>query len=270
MRILFWNLQKKDAPSELSAFCQAQEVDIIVIAEAGPYAGALGESLSAPGVGGYLRISPTTKRFEVFSRLRFSQVRAKHDSSRFSIWQIKPVLSDDVIFMAVHLPSKINAEDLDQHTNARLCVTELQHVERELGHRRSIVLGDFNMHPFDDGMVAADAFHAVMDRQIASKLYRTVNGQQYYYFYNPMWSRMGDQSKGPPGTHSYRESGVKAFFWHTFDQILLRPELLGRVPEKNIQVLTSFGELSLLNKKGKIFKPSDHLPILVELSSPLS
>jgi hypothetical protein len=31
-----------------------------------------------------------------------------------------------------------------------------------------VVIGDFNMNPFDRGMVNANGFHAVMSRQIAA------------------------------------------------------------------------------------------------------
>lgn len=267
MRILFWNTQKKNPPPELSTFCQANEVDIVIIAEPGPRARSLGELLSAPGIGGYIRINLVTKRFEVFSRLRLNQVRSKHDSARFSIWQVQPILGCDFIFAVVHLPSKMHADESDQHATARAVVNEIQRVESELGHQRSVVMGDFNMHPFDLGMVAADGFHGVMDRKTALEQSRMVQSQQYHFFYNPMWSRMGDASKGPPGTHSYRDSGIKAFFWHTFDQVLLRPALLERVPDQNIQVLSQLDTLSLLNKSGKLSAASDHLPILLELNN---
>ncbi len=266
MRLLFWNLNKNDAPPELSSFCQLHEVDIVLLAEPGPHAKALGESLSAPGVGGYLRLTPAPEWFEVFSRLSFDQMRLKENYERFCIWRIVQSSGADFLLTLVHLPSKKHAKYLDQHDAAQQVVAALKTVESQLGHQRSLVVGDFNMHPFDDGMVAANAFHGVMDRRTAIKQSRSVNGRKYDYFYNPMWSRMGDASNGPPGTLSYSDTGITAFFWQTFDQILLRPMLMAQVPDQNIQVLTSLGRLSLLNKHGKISGPSDHLPLLVEVS----
>ena len=72
--------------------------------------------------------------------------------------------------------------------------------------------------------------------------------------------------QGPRGTLYYRETGITAYFWHTFDQVLLRPALMDRVPDKNITVLDSFGTLLLVDKTGKMFRCSDHLPLLVELN----
>lgn len=266
MRLLFWNIQKKDAPPELSAFCQAKSVDIVLLAEPGRQAKHLGDTLTVSGTAEYVRQVQRTELFEVCSRHATHQMLSKHDSNRFSIWNIKPNVGADFILVVLHLQSKMHAKRSDQHASAQLVVTELQRVERELGHQRSLIIGDFNMHPFDEGMVAANAFHGVMDRQIAREKTRTVAGLAYDFLYNPMWSRLGDASNGPCGTHSYRESGITAYFWHTFDQVLLRPALMDRVPDQNIQVLDSLGTLSLLGKSGKISGCSDHLPLLVELN----
>jgi hypothetical protein len=40
-----------------------------------------------------------------------------------------------------------------------------------------------------------------MDRSIANNIARVVQKQRYEMFYNPMWSRLGDASEGPPGTY---------------------------------------------------------------------
>ena len=48
------------------------------------------------------------------------------------------------------------------------------------------------MNPFEGPMIGADMLHGIMDKSIAKAERRTVMGREYQYFYNPMWSRMGD------------------------------------------------------------------------------
>ena len=93
------------------------------------------------------------------------------------------------------------------------------------------------MNPFEDGMVSANGLHAVMSQGIAQRGSRTVQGKAYPFFYNPMWSYLGDASAGPPGTFYYENAQHKTFFWNMFDQILLRPDLLEFFAAENLQIV---------------------------------
>ena len=71
--------------------------------------------------------------------------------------------------------------------------------EEQVGHTRTVIVGDFNMNPFEPGMAGILGFQAVMDRRIAQRITRTVDRKEYSFFYNPMWSRLGDLSKDHQG-----------------------------------------------------------------------
>jgi hypothetical protein len=128
-------------------------------------------------------------------------------------------------------------------------------------------VGDLNMNPFETGVVGANGLHAVMSRSLARRTARTVNGISYPFFYNPMWSRMGDSSAGPCGTFYYERSEQVVYFWNTFDQVLLRPELLDRFDIEHLVVPTTAGGTPLVTSDGRPDKKSasDHLPLVFEL-----
>jgi hypothetical protein len=127
-------------------------------------------------------------------------------------------------------------------------------------------MGDFNMNPFEAGLVSADGFHGVMDKRIALKQSRTVLGQERKFFYNPMWSRLGDDSEGCAGTYYYNPSNMINYFWNTFDQVLLRPSLLAGFNQDSLKVVDKINQTSLINN-GKISNQfSDHLPIMLKLT----
>jgi hypothetical protein len=121
------------------------------------------------------------------------------------------------------------------------------------------------MNPFDVGIVGSDCFHAVMEKGIARKRSRKVNGRERLFFYNPMWGRMGDSSVGPTGTYYYSKSQRVTYFWNTFDQILLRPNLLNYFDDENLIVISEISGRDLLAKDGISKEFSDHLPILIKL-----
>ncbi len=172
----------------------------------------------------------------------------------------------EVIIAAIHFPSKQYHGDSDFRSYAEAFRNELEKIEQERGHSRSVIVGDFNMNPFEDGMIEANCLHAVMDCEIAKNKGRTVQGRFYKYLYNPMWGKMGDTSPGPPGTYFYNRAGQKNYFWHTFDQVLIRPDLIPDFPIDKLEVVESINETTLLTSSGRPRRSiSDHLPIVFSI-----
>ena len=108
-----------------------------------------------------------------------------------------------------------------------------------------------------------------MDRRLALKGARTVQGNAYPMLYNPMWSLLGDLPDRPPGTHFHSPAAHETTHWHLLDQFLLSPELLNAAEVSNVEILKDDGVESFLNAEGRIRADvySDHLPILLRLTS---
>jgi len=108
----------------------------------------------------------------------------------------------------------------------------------------------------------------VMDRRIASAGSRKVRGKDHMFFYNPMWSKFGDAGAAPPGTYFYRDGSDVNYFWNMFDQVLVRPSLLGSLPNDSVNIVTRIGDMDLLTDRGRPNSrvASDHLPIVCKLS----
>lgn len=115
-------------------------------------------------------------------------------------------------------------------------------------------------------MVSAHGLHATMDRRIAEKIERTVQRESHPYFYNPMWSLLGDASPGSPGTYYYSSSEPTTYFWNMFDQVLIRPALLERFRNNSLKIIERTGDINFLQKNGQPNSDiSDHLPIVFGL-----
>lgn len=130
--------------------------------------------------------------------------------------------------------------------------------------RHTLVMGDFNVNPFEDPMVNADTLHALSSKNIARKLRRTVYEQSYDMFYNPMWNKLGDE-KGN-GTYYYNTSQITNYYWNILDQFIVRPEIADMVNVDDIKIVTQVGEHDLRNKSGIPDKGiSDHFPLYFRL-----
>lgn len=262
---LFWNLNRRPLLHQVAALCHEHNVDVLILAES---------RLSTVELLGVLNSGQRSQfrlpsfappsRLSFFIRYPRRSLKPVYDDGHVAIRRLIPPIGFEILVVAVHLPSKLYSTETDQTLNSPRVSQAIERAEAKVGHTRTVVVGDFNMNPFESGVVGAAGFHAVSDRQTALRGKRTVLGKQYRFFYNPMWGRMGDTSQGPPGTYHFTTSTYVNFFWNTFDQVLVRPELLEFFPDERLAVLSKVKEQSLLSPTGipDTALGSDHLPLL--------
>jgi hypothetical protein len=191
------------------------------------------------------------------------------DSSGFTIRHLLVPGHCSVILAAVHFPSKLFWNDGSQALECTEFARTIIEVESEVGHDRTVLVGDLNMNPFESGMVGAVGLNATMVRERALREFRVVQGRQYPFFYNPMWGHFGDRDPNPAGTY-YRDSGQHVnYYWNMFDQVLIRPSLLGMFPADGVEIVTHAGRTPLLTSSGVSNRAigSDHLPLLFTLEN---
>lgn len=261
---LFWNLNRKPLQSLITTLVVEHQVDVLIFAECFIKPNVLLQSLREAGVEYHYLPSQVCEKIEMFTRFPSDAFEIIIDVKRLIIQQIKVPKAKAILLVATHLPSKLHWDDASQALECVGVANRITKAEEKVGHSRTILVGDLNMNPFEDGVISAKALHAVMSRSIAEKGSRMVQGERFPFFYNPMWNFFGDVSAGPPGTYHYSKSTLKTFFWNIFDQVLIRPALLGSFSQDNLQILTTVGNISLLTKRGipNSKLASDHLPLL--------
>jgi hypothetical protein len=265
---LFWNLKKKARLDVLDRLVRTYRVDLLMLAECSlPIASVL-HKLNSGGSSAFHFNPGNCERIAIYSRFAGHLVRPIHETDRVSIRHLAMPGARDLLLAVVHLSSKLHLSDADQAFAVAELARDIARMEQRLGHSRTLLVGDLNMNPFDHGLVAAFCFHATMDRRIAARGARMVDKRQYSFFYNPMWSLLGDASPGPPGTYYYREAGHVAYFWHMFDQVLLRPEVLPMFHNADLRIIETDGSVGFLKQNGTPDESvaSDHLPIMFRLA----
>ncbi|MBX7222112.1 MAG: hypothetical protein K1Y36_19325 [Blastocatellia bacterium] len=263
---LFWNLNRKRLETTLVQMVHGHNVDMLLCVECQIPPTVLLELLESPDQIQFRFTPCKNKSFGVYTRFPSKFLSILVDEPRYTIFRIGIPARSEIIFAILHFPSKIwSGESLTiECVDFSKCLRE---TEKQVGHARTVVIGDFNLNPFEDGMVAATGLNAVMTREVASKGHRTVHEKRYPYFYNPMWKFFGDLTEGPAGTYYYSQSEKKAYYWHIFDQALLRPDVLTFFDPGKLKILTEVDGVSLF-KNGLPDKElfSDHLPLLLTLN----
>jgi len=266
---LFWNLKKnKNLINYIKNLSLKYEIDVLMFAESLIEPDILLKTLNNQENSQFYHYAPgLCSKIKIFTRFQSDFLVPLYESGRITIRHLKLPHIKDILLAVGHFPSKKHWGDSSQAFESVELSKDIIYAEQQIGHSRTVLVGDLNMNPFDDGVVSANGFNAVMTRHIAERKSRIVQNREYPFFYNPMWSLFGDGSPGSPGTYYYNSSEHKNFFWNIFDQVLIRPDLLSCFRNEELKILDSDGNTSFITSNGipddRIV--SDHLPILFKL-----
>jgi hypothetical protein len=265
---LFWNINKRPLQDRIARLAVRYDVDVIVLAECAVDSSIILGALNRVSRKRYWSPPTPPTKTRLFANLPSGDVQDRYaePSGDLTIWHLKLGDPPGVLLAGIHLPSKMDWSDADQALWATELVREIRREEGQVWHDLTILVGDFNMNPFDLGVSAAQAFHGMMALALVRNLERKIKGRDYRFFYNPMWGLFGDRTPGPPGTFYLRASKPGSYFWNMYDQIMLRPGLADKL--KDLRIIDHDGVDSLLTKfkLPKKSVGSDHLPILFTLN----
>lgn len=268
LTFLFWNINRKPITATLRRIVDAYDVDVLLLAECGIPAEELRVGLNEKREGTLFEYALwECEAIQLFSRFPSEFSNAVWESERVTMRRVNLPSRQEILLSVAHLPSRLHFSIESLIGQAMRLSRDIRDAEREVGHTRTVLVGDLNMNPFEIGIVSAEGLHAVMTRQVARKRKRRIQGRDYPYFYNPMWGFFGDLAETSPGTYYYEKSEDVCYFWNIFDQVMIRPDLLPVWKQENLQILTNDGAKSLLTVNGAPKKQSvsDHLPILFSL-----
>jgi endonuclease/exonuclease/phosphatase family metal-dependent hydrolase len=269
--VLFWNLAENAAIlPHVRSLGLNRSIDIFLLAESPKNLTPALTGLNQLRRGRYREAGLAPLKVRVLTRLGapdfdhlFSTI-----AGETAIWAVRaPKLTPPELLLAVtHLPAKTGGHtDVGQASDARDVTAELGAFEDQRQHQNTVFVGDFNMNPYDPGLIHVTGVHGLMTRELARKGERTHRRRKYRRFYNPMWGFFGDRTPGPAGTHYWRSSQPHNTHWSMLDQVVLRSAVMDRLAV--LEILDHDGKHSLLAPDGAPDKThlSDHLPIFFQL-----
>lgn len=264
-RFLFWNINRRPITGAIVDLARSDRVDIVILVECEIAPATLLYALNRERADFHFAETPC-KGVRVFTRFSLSFMRPVWESPRVSMRRLALPLRSEIILAVAHLPSKLHMSDHSQVSECVELARQIADQEAKAGHQRTVVVGDFNMNPFEHGMVSTTGMHAISSRQVASRVSRTVQGRDYPFFYNPMWAHFGDGPSPTAGSYYYEAAEHVNYFWNMFDQVLLRPELAERFDSSQLKVVKAIGPRPIVRADGRPDAGfSDHLPIVFEL-----
>lgn len=269
IKFLFWNLNKKPLERRIASLARHYDIDVLMFAECVIPVGHVLSALSDATGQVYHLPSSQCDSLAIYTRFPADCVVNLHERpNRLTVRRLVLPGRPEVLLALAHLPSKAFFSGASQASECRRVASTIRDIEIGVEHSRTLLVGDLNVNPFEEGAVTADGFHAVMARPVASRGERVVQDEQYPFFYNPMWGHFGHGIDDPPGTYYWARAEHLCYFWHMFDQVLVRPALLANFPDDQLRILDSDGSVPLVASSGQpdSSDASDHLPITFALT----
>lgn len=263
LHILFWNMYGKDLSENLAAILDEHRPNIVLLCEFGGSERKLLETVNRnetryrldKKLGDGRLVALTTESHRGLKRVR--------DEERYSFWRVGNG-PRRITLCGLHLPSRLYLDQKELNQLLPRISTDIAAIEEKEGHDRTILIGDLNLNPFDEMIMSSEGLHAISSLKEASKGSRQVQKQERKFFYNPMWSLLGDRPLEPAGTYFWR-SGVSGYGWNMLDQSLFRPTVMERFADFEVEILTRAGDNPLTDDQGRPDSrtASDHLPIRI-------
>lgn len=264
MNIIFWNTAGKNNNSAILSLAADKQPNIIILAEYkdDPKSLLIGlrsinrEFIIIPQIG--------CKRLWMLTSYPLSSIRHRRDGDRYSIKEIKLPNAEPFLIAMVHLPSKLHLSEDDQATKAIFVRDDIEQTEIDCKHQNTIVIGDFNMNPFEKGMTSINAFNSIPCLRAHKKRSRKVDGREFSFFYNPSWNLLGDRNHSA-GTYFHSSPGTTSHYWNTLDQVILRPAIAELLDINSLCAITKTKDIQFSSIDSTPFV-SDHLPIFLTIN----
>lgn len=262
MKYLFWNTYRNaDINSILSDLIVENKISVVILAEYVAEMDELIKLLSLKGVS--MMQYPTTgcDRICILGKISLA-MKPQLQTDYYSI----QIIDDNLVLCCVHLNSQIFSGNAEyREIVIERIIFDVENLEKELKSNNTVIVGDFNVNPYDQTCVNARYFHSLPVYEETKRKSRTVAGKEFKMFYNPMWNLMGDFDE-PYGTYYYNSNNAISTYWNFYDQVIIRPALRERFIDENLKILTKTERISLLDDKmHPNHNISDHLPIIFEI-----
>ena len=262
MKYLFWNTHKNEQINPvLCDLIVENGISVVVLAEYTADIKDLIKLLNTYGISMQQIITIGCERIHILGQVGI-RIEPKLQTDRSSI----QVIEGNTILCGVHLNSPIYSDNADRREiDIEQIVNDILNLEKELDTKNTIIVGDFNINPYDKSCVSARYFHGIPVYEEAIRESRTVVGREFHMFYNPMWNFLGD-FREPYGTYYHSSADTVNPYWNVYDQVIIRPALRKRFVDDNLRIITGTTTVSLLDKnKHPDCTISDHLPITFEI-----
>ena len=195
---------------------------------------------------------------------RYKTINVLQETDRYAIFKIGTA-TGMLLIAAIHNVSKMCSGPIDQLNILQRIRSDLTEQEAKLQSKNSIVVGDFNINPFEEISVSPYSLFAIPYKEELKTTTAVRQSTVMEKFFNPSWKFLSNQ-KAPYASYYYNSSKSDNYYWNMFDQVIVRPQLVNAFDMDSFSIITESKTCQLmLNGKPNKNNFSDHLPIFFNI-----
>lgn len=258
MKLIFWNTKKHTDFSTMLEILSQERPDILFLAETAESLIVSNSTLlntngyeyfENPGCDRILIVKQTDLKLSLGKQSTYYSAIVNH--------------TENVKVISVHLPSQMYQSMDSLKSHFRDFRSE---IDIEFGSALTeniIVIGDFNVNPFEKPMIDFDGFAASNSIKLKKEAVNLKVRKALYY--NPTWTLY--QNNNFPGTKYFKRPSTSSFDvleHHFLDQVVLSYHMSQRITFEKIGLIHKTSNYIIFDVAKNSIQLSDHLPLIYE------
>lgn len=263
MKFIFWNINKNPLVDEIAELVEESRCDIAAFAEADKETinQVIDRLKEKYQIDCSLYENPGCDRIKIIV-IGQPEISLLNQNSYFSLIKIKGA-NRALIVGFVHFPSQKHCGldalgDMCARFRSQIVVEE-----DRCNIQDSMVMGDFNVNPFEQPMISFRSMGATNGQDCNQRGAITSYEVSNKLFYNPMWTLYATH-KERPGGYRYPNTQNHVLTWHFLDQVIIRPSLIEHFNFESLQLIKATSTVNYLNNN-QFPTISDHFPLMCEV-----
>lgn len=258
MKCIFWNIGEPLNFSAVIDILKYEIPDMFFLAEM-PQEKIVQFESDLKSIGFEYFLNPGCTRITIIKKIVFNVNLARQATYYSCVKEI----TNKVYVIAVHLPSQMYQSIDGLKSFFRRFRSE---IDSEIGDSLTeniLIIGDFNVSPFEKPMIDFDGFSASNSVNLRNEAVHLSERKSLYY--NPTWLLYGTNHF--PGTKYFKRPSASSFDileHHFLDQVLLSYQLRKNIQFEKIRILEKTNNFVFFNAKKNKICLSDHLPLIYE------